>query len=427
MRVLFITNCYPVPTTNGLAMRTFSLIQGLSAIGCDLDLVAFQQQPLEAQDEVQPLCRTVQLLPITISTLSSGGSYLRRLRALASSLPYGAFSYRSAAMQDAIRQLLAGNDYAAIFCDTLDAAVNLPSQLKVPLIINEHNVEHLILRRYLQWETNPMRRAYAWMEAKKLRRWERIMCARAALILACSEYDRQELMRLYPGANIAVVPNVVDSSTYEPVPSDDGARVLYTGGMDWYPNRDAVQFFAFSMLPEIQKRVPAAQFVVAGRNPSPEFQAKFAGISGLTFTGTVPDMRPELAKATVVVVPLRIGSGTRLKILEAAAMGKAMVSTRLGAEGLVFVNGKEILLADDRTSFAAAVVDLLNSRQRREQLGAAARQRVEQKYDRSVLRSVLKDTLAASFRTKILDSGHEVHAVKAAPRDERQPVPVVNG
>jgi glycosyltransferase involved in cell wall biosynthesis len=294
-------------------------------------------------------------------------------------------------MQEAIQHRLARNNYDAIFCDTLDAAVNLPPRLQAPLIVNEHNVEHLILRRYLQCESNPLYLAYAWIEAEKLQRWERTVCARAALVLACSEHDRQELVRLYPGANVAVVPNVVDCSDYKPSPFGNGATVLYTGGMDWYPNRDAVQFFAFSILPEIQRHIPGVQFVVAGRNPSPDFQAQFTGVSGLTFTGTVPDMRPELAKAAVVVVPLRIGSGTRLKILEAAAMGKPIVSTRLGAEGLDFVDGKEILLADDSAAFASAVVELLNSPHRWEQLGAMARRRVEQSYDYGVLKSRLSN------------------------------------
>jgi glycosyltransferase involved in cell wall biosynthesis len=187
---------------------------------------------------------------------------------------------------------------------------------------------------------------------------------------------------------------VVDVAEFEPSPDPGGATVLYSGGMDWYPNRDAVEFFGLRVLPHVRASVSEARFVVAGRGPSDGFRRRMAAVPNVTFTGSVPDMRAEIAQATVCVVPLRIGSGTRLKILEAAAMGKAIVSTRLGAEGLDFADGSEILLADEPEMLARSVASLLRDGARRAALGRAARARVVQDYSEDVLRSQLRGALS---------------------------------
>ncbi|PYT34817.1 MAG: glycosyl transferase family 1, partial [Acidobacteria bacterium] len=156
--------------------------------------------------------------------------------------------------------------------------------------------------------------------------------------------------------------------------------------MDWFPNRDAIEFFVNQIFPLIRRDAPAAEFIAAGRNPPRELIDRFSAVPGVKFTGTVPDMRPFLQQAGVCVVPLRIGSGTRLKILESAAAGKAIVSTRLGAEGLDFVDGQEILLADDPVSFAGCIVALLRDPSRRRAMGEAACRRVRQQYSCETLK-----------------------------------------
>jgi glycosyltransferase involved in cell wall biosynthesis len=206
--------------------------------------------------------------------------------------------------------------------------------------------------------------------------------------------DEALLRRLAPRSAIAVVPNVVDTETYRPAPQTGEPVVLYQGGMDWHPNRDAVEHFAAAILPALRRRAPEAVFRVAGRGPDPAFRRRMER-AGVAFTGTVPDMRAEIARAAVCVVPLRIGSGTRLKILEAAAMGKAIVSTALGAEGLEFTDGEEILIADDPEVLAARVADLLADAPRRHALGAAARRRAVASYGMPVVRQTLRAALAA--------------------------------
>jgi glycosyltransferase involved in cell wall biosynthesis len=169
--------------------------------------------------------------------------------------------------------------------------------------------------------------------------------------------------------------------------------------MDWYPNRDAVEFFVHEVLPGLERQVPNVQFVVAGRAPSADFRRRLER-RNVTFTGTVPDMRPEIARAAVCVVPLRIGSGTRLKILEAAALSKPVVSTSLGSEGLEFIPGKEIAIADEPSAFAARITELLGDPELSLQMGRAARAKVCAKYGFDSLRHAIASSLETTFATR---------------------------
>ena len=166
----------------------------------------------------------------------------------------------------------------------------------------------------------------------------------------------------------------------EPSHSQPDAHLIYIGSMDWYPNEDAVTFFADEVLPNIHEKLPNVQFSAVGGNPSPRVQT-LAENPRILVTGRVPEIKPYFARATVFVVPLRIGSGTRLKILEALAMGKAVVSTTVGAEGLDLVDGEEILIADEPAAFAAAVLRLLTDASLRRKIGENGRARVERDYD----------------------------------------------
>jgi glycosyltransferase involved in cell wall biosynthesis len=218
------------------------------------------------------------------------------------------------------------------------------------------------------------------IEWRKLRRAEAAACTRADLTIAVSEDDRRRLASIAPRSRTTAVPTGVDTSYFKPAgrPEVPG-RLVFSGSMDWHPNEDAVIHFGESILPRIRERVPGASFVVVGRNPSTRL-VEAAKRTGMELTGTVDDVRPHVDEAAVYVVPLRAGSGTRLKIFEAFAMGKAVVSTTLGAEGLDVEPGRNVILADEPDDFARAVVALLADRDRRQALGHAARALVEERY-----------------------------------------------
>ena len=270
---------------------------------------------------------------------------------------------------------------------------NLVDPLPVPVVLNSHDIMQVIWGRYLAVERQPLKRAYAALELRKLRRWEAAAHRRVDAVWAVSRHDADLLVQMCPGLPVLVVPNTVDVQSYAPTTADDGDGVLFIGGMDWFPNRDAVEFFAGAVLPALRARVPAARFVVVGRPPQDGLRGRLEA-AGVRFLGRVDDIRPVVGAAAVSVIPLRIGSGVRWKILEAAALGKAMVSTRLGAEGLHFTDGTEIALADEPAAMAAAVAELLERPAARRTMGAAARRRVEQEYSLEALRVSLRQALS---------------------------------
>ncbi len=377
-------------------MRTWAILRGLASLGCEIDLLAFgKPDDAEAWPQLNSLCRKVEVIPHSAGSLSQSRDYFRRLRSLASPWPYGVIRFFSKAMAARIETRLQSQEIDAVLCDTLYPLVNFPAALPVPLVLNSHNVEHILLERYLSCERNPAKRIYAWLEWRRTRGWEQAACVRASLVMACSEADRAAMTKLCPGVPVSVVPNVLDLESYVPADLGQDASLLYTGGMDWLPNRDAVEFFVMQILPELRRLIPQVNFVVAGRNPPDGFRERLEQVEGVRFLGQVPDMPAAIARATVCVVPLRIASGTRLKILEAAAMAKPIVSTRIGAEGLEFVEDQEIFLADEPADFAHKVAALLANPQLRQRVGQLARQRVEREYSLAALRAALGRSMAA--------------------------------
>jgi glycosyltransferase involved in cell wall biosynthesis len=396
MRILFTTLAYPFPPTNGQRLRNWALLHALAEEGHDVSLISFAEPgELEGDHrEAQRICRTLERIPLATEGNGHQAAHFNRLRALGSLLPYGAWRHRSEAMRAAIERRLAADSFDLVICDDVYNFQNLPAQKRVPVILNKHDITHVILRRYLEYEQNPLKLGYGWMEYAKLRRWEAHACVASAGVFACSPLDRDLMQEFSPGARLAVVPNVIDVTKFAPAKKDDGKTILYVGALDWFPNQDAVEFFGAKIFPKLRELTPEAVFRVVGRRPPEDLQRRFAGVSGIEFTGMVPEVRVELEKAAVCVVPLRIGSGTRLKILEAAAMGKPVVSTRIGAEGLNFQDRSEILLVDEPSEFAQAVASLLASPGQRSAIGLRARARVEREYSLAALRRAIREALA---------------------------------
>jgi glycosyltransferase involved in cell wall biosynthesis len=207
------------------------------------------------------------------------------------------------------------------------------------------------------------------------------MSNRFDLVACASEVDRDLMEEICPGLNSDVIPNGVDTTLYQPDHEvEEEATLIYTGSMDWFPNEDAAIYFIDEILPTIQKKRPNLKFYVVGQFPSERLKRN-GNRPGVIITGRVDDVKPYIARATVYVVPLRIGGGTRLKILEALAMGKAVVSTSVGAEGLNLSAGDEITIADEPARFADGVLQLMENGGMRRELGDCGRQRVEAEYD----------------------------------------------
>jgi glycosyltransferase involved in cell wall biosynthesis len=217
-------------------------------------------------------------------------------------------------------------------------------------------------------------------------------------VLAVSAADAAALRELVPDLPVTVVPNGIDTTTYKPTEQageTEPRTLVFTGTMDFRPNVDAVLWFARQVLPRVREQAPDARFLIVGQRPHRRLDELRAD-PAITLTGRVDDVRPYIARAAAYVAPLRIGGGTRLKLLEAMAMGKAIVSTRLGAEGYPVSDRQQLMLADAPDEFAAAVVNLLREPRRREALGQTARAFVEQKYDWRAIVPIVEAAYALS-------------------------------
>ena len=213
-----------------------------------------------------------------------------------------------------------------------------------------------------------------------MRRHEASACRQSAMTITVSDVDRDILMADAPDARVTSIPTGVDTTYFAPNPSNEiPTELVFTGGMDWYPNEDGILHFIDEILPRVRREIPPVSLTVVGRNPTNRIKEAAARV-GVTITGTVKDVRPYVNRSAVYIVPLRIGGGTRMKIFEALAMGKPVVSTTVGAEGLPLTDGTHFVQADRAEDFAHAVVTLLKDPAKRKSLGAAGRKLVEERY-----------------------------------------------
>lgn len=276
-----------------------------------------------------------------------------------------------------VETLLAKEHFDLLFCDFLHTAAPLLGCSFTPKVVFEHNVEFLLRKRKWQVEKHPVRRMVFGAEWRKTRPLEALVCRSFDHVLTVSDDDQQTIQKEFGIDRISTVPTGVDTDFFCPAgsPSVPG-RMVFVGSMDWDPNEDGVVWFLERVYPLIRQAASHASFVVVGRNPSSRLRAIAAKSSSVEVTGAVPDVRPYLSQAEVVVVPLRVGGGTRIKIPEAMAMAKAVVSTPIGAEGLPFQDGKQIRLAEQPQDFANAAVEILKNVHLRQGLENAARKEV---------------------------------------------------
>jgi len=314
------------------------------------------------------------------------------LRGLPSAAPYAVTKFTDPKVVQTLREWLPAGRFDVAGCDFLSASLNFPAQLPLPCVLFQHNVESSLWARMAKAETNPVRKISYKIEADKMARYERETLRRFHHIIAVSETDKQQMLAMDPTCSISVVPTGVDTEKYQVFPSASGnpPRIVFTGSMDWEPNIDAMEWFCREIWPTIVRQFPQAKFQIVGRNP--HGRVKQLASSTVEVTGTVPSVADYLRDAAVVIVPLRIGGGTRLKIFEAMAMGKALVSTTIGAEGLDVTSGENCILADDPSSFGDSILTLLSDAQLRRKYEKAAAA-LAARYDWSNIARQFEDVL----------------------------------
>lgn len=388
MRVLFLTPQLPFPPHQGTQIRNYQLLRA-AASAHQVDLISFVRpgESLHRAAPLQELCGQIWVLPVPPDR-----SPTARLGTLfTSSHPDLAFRLRSEGIADTLRAVANGNRYDVIQVAGLEMARYLPTVRtaapRAHLIFDDHNAEYRLQARAAAVDA---RRTASWPKALyslaqylKLRRYEAWACRSADAVLAVSETDAAALRGLAPKVRLWVVPNGVDCAHYQSEPSStaDPAALLFTGTMDYRPNVDAVEWFVSAILPAISARRPETTLQIVGRAPTPAVQRLASLQKSVVVTGAVEDIRPYFSRSGIFVAPIRIAGGARLKILEALAMGLPVVSTRMGAEGIDLVEGKEVLLADSPEEFAAAVLRLLEDGEQRRQMAAQGRQAAQERFD----------------------------------------------
>ncbi|HXB99735.1 MAG TPA: glycosyltransferase [Terriglobales bacterium] len=380
MRILWVKADKLLPVQNGGNIRTYHVLRYLS----ERHQLTFYSYYGGAPDpgyerELQrqlPGAVAVCTGKRELSEVARGLDYLSHLGAHA---PYAVSRFAGARVQKQLQTWFREQRYDVAVCDFLDAAINFPGRLNIPSVLFQHNVESEIWRRHADTAGNPVKKMLYRMEFRKMLRYERAAVRKFQHVIAVSENDRALMTKWVDGDRVTVVPTGVDLAQYRPAPNplDTSAPlVTFVGAMDWEPNVDGVEYFCAEVWPAIKAEVPQARLRIVGRNPDRRVQ-KWASNSinndnSIEVTGRVPSVVEHLRQSAVIIVPLRIGGGTRLKIYEAMATGKAVVSTTIGAEGLDVHHGHDIMLADDPRSFAQAVIMLLRDPELRRRYENAA-------------------------------------------------------
>ena len=380
-RLLVISPRFLFPMDQGGKIRTANILKRMKDGA--FEIVLASPAPPDADNfaaDIGSVCNRFVGWP------EPGRSQLRRIRTLFDPIPVAAATDRSAAGRRAIASLLAEKPDVALV-DFPHAAVLLPERIGAASAIFTHNVEAEIFARHAEVARGPMR--LVWRDqARKMRIFEGDTLRRFDSVIAVSARDAKALKALYGLGLVEVIDTGVDLEFYafQPPeaaadPGPGGGRIVFTGAMDWRANIDGIEFLMDEVWPLVLRARPKAEAMIVGRNPPADLVAR-AGERGLAwcFTGFVDDIRPFVAESHVYAIPLRVGSGTRIKAFEAMAMGRAVVSTTVGVEGLDVGHETHFLAADSAPDFAAAILRLLGDPALRERLARAARARVEERF-----------------------------------------------
>jgi glycosyltransferase involved in cell wall biosynthesis len=394
MHVVIVDGDVSYPPTSGKRLRTLHLLLPLARRHHLTYIARCHGGPDEARAAGRFL-REHGIEPVLVEAplpRKAGPAFCARLAAnLLSSLPYSAASHASRRMRRAVE------DYAATHRVDLwqfEWSPYVPTLRRpsAPRVLIAHNVDSLLWRRYYETEANPLRRWYVRGQWRKFERFERRIFAEVDRVVAVSADDAALVRGWFGVERVAVVDNGIDPDFFARVePSGRPEDILFLGSLEWRPNLDALRLLLDGIFPAVRAAVPSARLRVVGRNAPPWLARRVRECEGVELFSNVPDVRPFLAQSGVMAVPLRVGGGSRLKILEALACGLPVVSTRVGAEGLRLRPGEDLDMVETANEMAAALLACVRHPARARRMAAVARERVRQRYDWRVLAGQLEE------------------------------------
>jgi len=375
MKIIQISPRTPYPPTNGGEIVAYNTIKYLSMRGHDIILISITDKKKKIP-ELEKYCSWIPIQKYTKTTI------VGLLSNLFSKKPYTISKYHSNEARRAVLKILTKVNVDLVHLDGLHVVYYgafIKQKLDLPIVLREHNIEAKIMGRFYKNQYNPFVKLYAYFQYKKLYRYE----AKASEIFdrcfMITKKDEKLIKQMNPKAKTAVITSGVDTSYFSPIEiEEEPYSITSVASMDWLPNIESILWFHNRILPQVKEEIPQAKLYIVGKNP-PSCIRKLKN-EDVVVTGFVEDIRNYIAKCQVFIVPLRTGSGMRIKILTALAMRKAIVSTSVGCEGIEIIDGKNILIADAPEDFAQKIVRLLNSKEERRNLGKEGLKLVKDKY-----------------------------------------------
>ncbi len=387
MRILFIAPRLPVPADTGAKIRTLNIIKQIAQLGHTMDLVSFSFEDDDKNhiSELKKYAKEVICVPMEDVSLAK-----KIFHVLFNKLPFSIYKYYDKGMEETLKKLKE-KKYDIIHFDHLHTTHYRYLFEDTPCVVDEHNVEFKILQRCARVETNPIKKTLYEFQAKKMMIYESQIIKEFDGCLAVSKNDKEILEEIaHSKVQIDVIPNGVDTAFFKSEENseqkDNPMSLVFTGSMDWLPNEDAVIYFCKKIFPLILKKKKDVTFYIVGKNPSAQVRGLKKLSEKIVVTGCVDDVRPYVEKSNIFVVPIRVGGGTRLKILEAMAMRKIVVSTSIGAEGIKYTKDQDIIIADEPEEFANAIFSVMERPEDQLRLiKESARELVCQTYDWKVV------------------------------------------
>lgn len=402
LRILVVSPSIAYPPTWGFVKRVYHLVEQLAAEH-QVTLLSYVLDGTSPDSLVECADLVHELVTVPRAEPAVPRRRLQQLSSLRSRLPFHVVKLRDPALQQAMDEILARERFDVVQIESSQLGwLRLPDG--IPLVIDEHNIESELLGRMGAAESTAGRRWFNRWEQRRYLRFERVLWRSAAACAATSQRDANAIQAVCPDLHVCVVPNAVDTDEFRATGTAvKPDSMVFTGLLEYRPNEDGIRWFIKEILPRVREARPQAHLTVVGRGPDALLDSLRG--PGVTITGWVPDVKPFVDEAAVTVVPLRMGGGTRLKVVEAMSMSSAVVSTTLGAEGIDVVSGQHLELADTPGSFARSVVALLEDADRRSSMGEAARQLIEERYSWTRSAKALEGLHRAVVSAMRLDGG----------------------
>ncbi len=376
MKILQITPRLPYPLVDGGSIESYNTIKYLALRRHDITLISLVVERKKVP-ELEKYCKLISIEKDTKN------NFLGYIFNIFSNTPYTISKYLSNNIKKEIRELLKKDKYDIVVLNQLHTAyygIFIKEEFNMPVVLREQNVETIIMKRFYKNNKDLLIKLYAYLQYKKLYRYESKICKIFDRCIMITKNDEKIIKKMNSNIKTNIIPAGVDTSYFSPIKVQEEAfSIVSVASMDWLPNAEGITWFCDEIYPLIVKVIPKVRLYVVGKNPS-KIIKKLNNRNNIIVTGYVKDVRKYFAKGQVFIVPLKTGGGMRIKILQALAMKKAIVSTSIGCEGIDVINGKNIYIADDEKEFAKKIIFLLNNESERRKIGEEGIKLVEKKY-----------------------------------------------